>query len=74
MWSILKAIVISIIIIGVFHFSYNYIKNNYLNIHTNEPIFNEQSIINEIQDNLNKKSKMENDLLDYALSEADKTI
>tara|TARA_X000000950_G_C13919102_1_gene662424 strand:- start:1576 stop:1800 length:225 start_codon:yes stop_codon:yes gene_type:complete len=73
MWSLLKAIIMSIFILGVFHFSYNYIKTNYLNIHITEPTFDQQSIMNEIQDNLNRKSKMENDLLDYALSEVDKT-
>ena len=73
MWSILKAIIMSIFILGVFHFSYNYIKTNYLNIHIAEPTFDQQSIMNEIQDNLNRKSKMENELLDYALSEVDKT-
>ena len=39
----------------------------------NKPSFDEVTIMNEITENLNRKSKMETDLLDYALSEVDKT-
>ena len=72
MWSIIKAIFISIIIISVIHYGKIYVMSNFLKV-SNKPTFDEKSIIDEIHDNLNRKSKIESDLLEHALSEVDKT-
>ena len=72
MWSILNASFISIIVISIIHFGKIYIMSNFLKA-PNKPSFDEVTIMNELTENLNRKSKMETDLLDYALSEVDKT-
>jgi hypothetical protein len=72
MWSIIKAILISIIIIAVLHYGKIHVMSNFLKV-SNKPTFDEKSIMDEIHDNLNRKSKIESDLLEHALSEVDKT-